>query len=65
MKEKLISIATDTVQRAGVHAITMRNIGSAAGIKSSSVMYHFKNKMGYFRKLPVHIYSSFSNDWKK
>jgi len=51
MKEKLINIATDTVQRAGVHAITMRELGCAAGIKSSSVMYHFENKNGLLQEI--------------
>jgi len=51
MKEKLISIATDTVQKAGIHAITMRDLGSAAGIKSSSVMHHFENKNGLLQEI--------------
>ena len=32
---KLINIATDTAQRAGIHAVTMREVGHTAGIKSS------------------------------
>jgi len=51
MKEKLINIATDTVQRAGIHAVTMRDLGDTAGIKSSSVMYHFESKNGLLQEL--------------
>jgi len=51
MKEKLINIAIDTVQRAGIHAVTMRELGSSAGIKSSSVMYHFENKNGLLQEI--------------
>lgn len=46
VKEKMIEIATDTAQKTGVRGITMRDLGDAVGIKSSSVMYHFKNKDG-------------------
>ena len=39
-------IATETVQRTGVQSSTLRDLGAAAGIKSSSVVYHFQNKQG-------------------
>jgi len=46
VKEKMIEIATETAQKAGLRAITMRELGDAVGIKSSSVMYHFHSKDG-------------------
>lgn len=46
VKQQMIDIATETARKGGVQAITMRDLGEAVGIKSSSVMYHFKNKNG-------------------
>jgi len=46
IKDKLIQIAMNTIQKSGIHSLTMRELGEAVGIKSSSVMYHFKNKDG-------------------
>jgi len=46
VKERLKLIATEAAQRAGVSAVTFRELGKAVGIKSSSVIYHFKNKDG-------------------
>jgi len=46
IKEQLIQIATETIQKNGVHGLTIRNLGEEVGIKSSSVMYRFKNKDG-------------------
>lgn len=43
-KERLLEIATLTIQKSGIHKLTIRDIGLAVGIKSSSVMYHFKTK---------------------
>ena len=43
-REKLINIATQTIQKSGIHKLTMRDLGEAVNIKSSSVMYHFKSK---------------------
>jgi len=51
VKDKLIEIATDTVQKSGINALTMRELGDAVGIKSSSVMYHFKSKDGLMYEL--------------
>jgi len=56
IKEDLIKIATKTIQKSGVHGLTMRELGSAVNIKSSSVMYHFKNKDGLMYEL-VKIYN--------
>jgi len=51
IKDKLINIAMDTIQRSGINSLTMRELGEAVGIKSSSVMYHFKNKDGLIEAL--------------
>jgi TetR/AcrR family transcriptional repressor of nem operon len=51
IKEDLIKIATTTVQKHGFHKLTMRELGAAVNIKSSSVMYHFKNKDGLMYEL--------------
>ncbi|NQY93129.1 MAG: TetR/AcrR family transcriptional regulator [Campylobacteraceae bacterium] len=56
VKEQLIKIATNTVQKSGINALTMRELGDAVGIKSSSVMYHFKSKDGLICEL-VNSYS--------
>ncbi len=50
-KETLKQIATDAVQRSGVQSMTIRDLGSAVGIKSSSVMYHFRSKKGLIREI--------------
>jgi len=46
VKDKLIQVAMQTIQKSGINSLTMRELGEAVGIKSSSVMYHFKNKDG-------------------
>lgn len=51
IKEKMIAIATETAQKAGVRAITIRELGAAVGIKSSSVMYHFRSKDGLLQEI--------------
>ncbi len=45
-KDELMRIATRAAQHGGVHAVSFRELGKAAGIKSSSVIYHFHNKDG-------------------
>jgi len=50
-KERMIAIATETAQKAGVRAITLRELGDAVGIKSSSVMYHFRSKDGLLQEI--------------
>ena len=44
MKDELKRLATEQTQRGGVHSVTLRELGNAVGIKSPSVLYHFKNK---------------------
>lgn len=56
IKEDLIQIAMQTVQKSGIHALTIRELGEAVGIKSSSVMYHFKSKDGLIQEL-INSYS--------
>lgn len=51
VKDDLIKIATRTIQKSGIHRLTMRDLASEANIKSSSVMYHFKNKDGLLCEL--------------
>ncbi|MFQ5485294.1 MAG: TetR/AcrR family transcriptional regulator [Gammaproteobacteria bacterium] len=51
IKDDMIRIATETAQKAGIRAITMRELGEAVGIKSSSVMYHFQNKDGLLQAI--------------
>lgn len=51
VKDKLIQIAMQTIQKSGINSLTMRELGEAVGIKSSSVMYHFKNKDGLIETL--------------
>jgi len=55
-REDLIKIATNTIQKSGINKLTMRELGNAANIKSSSVMYHFKNKDGLMNEL-VKVYN--------
>lgn len=56
IKEDLIKIATNTIQKSGIHKLTIRDLGAAVNIKSSSVMYHFKSKDGLMFEL-VKIYN--------
>jgi TetR/AcrR family transcriptional repressor of nem operon len=51
IREELIKIATSTIQKSGIHKLTIRDLGNAVNIKSSSVMYHFKNKDGLMYEL--------------
>ena len=44
VKDDLKRLATEQTQRAGVRSVTLRDLGRAVGIKSPSVLYHFKNK---------------------
>jgi len=43
-RNKLKALARDVVQDKGVRALTLRDLGEAVGIKSSSVAYHFGSK---------------------
>lgn len=56
IREKLLKNAIDTIQKSGIHKLTMRELGNAVGIKSSSVMYHFKSKDDLVTEL-VKIYN--------
>jgi len=60
IKEDLIKIATNTVQKSGINALTIRNLGVSVGIKSSSVMYHFKSKDGLLYELINNYADGFS-----
>lgn len=51
IKDDLIKIATKTIQKSGIHKLTMRDLATATNIKSSSVMYHFKSKDGLLYEL--------------
>jgi TetR/AcrR family transcriptional repressor of nem operon len=44
VKDQLKRLATEKTQRGGVRSVTLRELGRAVGIKSPSVLYHFKNK---------------------
>jgi AcrR family transcriptional regulator len=44
VKDELKRLATEQTQRGGVRSVTLRDLGRAVGIKSPSVLYHFKNK---------------------
>jgi len=50
-RAKLKAIAMDVVQDRGVRALTLRDLGEAAGIKSSSVAYHFGSKEALLREI--------------
>lgn len=56
IKDDLIKIATQTIQKSGINKLTMRELGNAVNIKSSSVMYHFKSKDGLMSEL-VKVYN--------
>lgn len=44
IRTKLINTAIETIRKSGIHKLTIRDLGQAVNIKSSSVMYHFKSK---------------------
>jgi TetR/AcrR family transcriptional repressor of nem operon len=44
VKDELKRLATEQAQRGGVRSVTLRDLGRAVGIKSPSVLHHFKNK---------------------
>lgn len=43
-REQLESVATDAVQRGGLHNLSFRNLADEVGVKSSSVHYYFPEK---------------------
>lgn len=43
-RQQLESIATDAVQRGGLHNLSFRTLADRAGVKSSSVHYYFPEK---------------------
>lgn len=43
-RSKLEKVATDAVQRAGLHNISFRTLAEEVGVKSSSVHYYFPEK---------------------
>lgn len=51
IKDDLIQIAMQKVQESGINSLTIRELGETVGIKSSSVMYHFKSKNGLLQEL--------------
>ena len=65
IREKLKEIATETVQQAGIEAVTFRDLGKAVGIKSSSVIYHFKNKDGLMLEIAQDYVDGFFNRIKE
>lgn len=62
MKNELIKIATQIVQKSGIHSLTIRELGQTVGIKSSSVMYHFKSKDGLIYEL-INSYSELFKEY--
>ena len=58
-KEQLKQVAREKLQRQGVRALTMRDLGEEVGIKSSSVMYHFKSKDGLLLELATDYTNNF------
>lgn len=51
MRERLLDVAAEMVQRGGVSGLTLRDLGKRVGIKSSSVAYHFGNKASLLLEL--------------
>ena len=43
-REEIVSIATKAIQRDGLRSVSFRKLANEAGIKSSSVLYHFPTK---------------------
>ena len=52
-KEELLKIACNALQKGGVSSFSFRDLATEAGIKSSSVHYHFKNKNELFREIII------------
>ena len=64
-KESIEQVALDMFSKRGYHAVSIRDIGKAVGIKESSIYYHFKNKQAImdslFAKIDLSIAASLSN----
>ncbi|RVU85939.1 TetR/AcrR family transcriptional regulator [Leucothrix sargassi] len=43
-RNEITALATQAVQRSGLHSVSFRQLADEIGIKSSSVHYHFKTK---------------------
>lgn len=50
-KESIEQVALDMFSKRGYHAVSIRDIGKAVGIKESSIYYHFKNKQAIMDSL--------------
>jgi AcrR family transcriptional regulator len=50
-KEMIEQAALDMFSKRGYHAVSIRDIGKAVGIKESSIYYHFKNKQAIMDSL--------------
>ncbi len=50
-RDRLKVLAMDVVQDRGIRALTLRDLGKAAGIKSSSVAYHFGSKEALLQEI--------------
>ena len=43
-RDEITALATQAVQRSGLHSVSFRQLADEIGIKSSSVHYHFPTK---------------------
>jgi len=58
-RSKLEQIATDFVQKSGLHNLSFRTLASEVGVKSSSVHYHFPEKS----HLATALIQNYSNEF--
>lgn len=59
VREQLLNVAQDLIQRHGIDAVSFRTIADEVGIKSASVHYHFPTKDNLILELTTRYTSNF------
>jgi TetR/AcrR family transcriptional repressor of nem operon len=58
-RQELLRNATETVRRAGSAALNFRDLGSSAGVKSSTVHYYFPTKSDLLQEIATDYTTAF------
>lgn len=65
MRDQLKMIATEQIRQKTLAAASFRELGKAAGIKSSSVHYHFKSRDALLLELAKDYHKHFFNELQR
>ncbi|WP_199440238.1 TetR/AcrR family transcriptional regulator [Umezawaea beigongshangensis] len=56
VRRQIIDVATDILERDGVHAVSTRSVAAAAGVRAASLYQLFGDKDGLLTALAVHAF---------